>query len=79
MVNFYPGFINCSSTASLEQVAGENICSPHQSNLIHRVFRWPMFTSPADHIDHIRSVAGVDHIGIGADYDGIDRYVSSGD
>ncbi|CAI8014227.1 Dipeptidase 1 [Geodia barretti] len=47
MVNFYPGFINCSSTASLEQVA--------------------------DHIDHICSVAGVDHIGIGADYDGIDR------
>ena len=25
----------------------------------------------ADHIDHIRSVAGVDHIGIGADFDGI--------
>lgn len=23
MVNFYPGFINCSSTASLDQVAGE--------------------------------------------------------
>ncbi len=26
----------------------------------------------ADHIDHIRKVAGVDHIGIGSDYDGID-------
>ena len=25
----------------------------------------------ADYIDHIRSVAGVDHIGIGADFDGI--------
>lgn len=25
----------------------------------------------ADHIDHIRDVAGIDHIGIGADYDGI--------
>ncbi len=25
----------------------------------------------ADHIDHIRSVAGVDHIGFGADYDGV--------
>ncbi len=25
----------------------------------------------ADHIDHIRSVAGIDHIGIGGDYDGI--------
>lgn len=25
----------------------------------------------ADHIDHIRKVAGVDHVGIGSDYDGI--------
>ena len=25
----------------------------------------------ADHIDHIRSVAGVDHIGLGSDFDGI--------
>jgi len=25
------------------------------------------------HIEHIRSVAGVDHIGIGADYDGVDE------
>jgi membrane dipeptidase len=27
----------------------------------------------ADHIDHIREVAGVDHIGIGGDYDGTER------
>lgn len=26
----------------------------------------------ADHIDHIRDVAGIDHIGIGGDYDGMD-------
>jgi membrane dipeptidase len=26
----------------------------------------------ADHIDHIRQVAGVDHVGIGSDFDGID-------
>jgi membrane dipeptidase len=25
----------------------------------------------ADHIDHIRRVAGVDHVGIGSDFDGI--------
>lgn len=25
----------------------------------------------ADHVDHIRSVAGIDHIGIGGDYDGM--------
>lgn len=26
----------------------------------------------ADHIDHIRQVAGVDHVGLGSDFDGID-------
>ena len=26
----------------------------------------------ADHIDHVRAVAGVEHVGIGADYDGTD-------
>jgi membrane dipeptidase len=26
----------------------------------------------ADHIEHIRDVAGVDHVGYGSDYDGID-------
>jgi len=26
----------------------------------------------ADHIDHVRKVAGIDHIGLGADYDGMD-------
>jgi len=26
----------------------------------------------ADHVDHIREVAGIDHIGLGADYDGMD-------
>jgi membrane dipeptidase len=27
----------------------------------------------ADHIDHVREAAGVEHVGIGADYDGTDR------
>lgn len=29
----------------------------------------------ADHIDHIREVAGIDHIGLGGDYDGMDSVV----
>jgi membrane dipeptidase len=29
----------------------------------------------ADHVEHIREVAGVDHVGIGADFDGITRVV----
>jgi len=26
----------------------------------------------ADHIDHIRAVAGIDHVGLGSDFDGIE-------
>jgi membrane dipeptidase len=29
----------------------------------------------ADHIDHIRKIAGVDHVGIGSDFDGITENV----
>ena len=27
----------------------------------------------ADHIEHIKMVAGVDHVGIGSDFDGIEK------
>lgn len=30
-------------------------------------------TDVADHIEHVRSVAGVDHVALGGDFDGIDR------
>jgi microsomal dipeptidase-like Zn-dependent dipeptidase len=29
----------------------------------------------AAHINHIRKTAGVNHVGIGSDYDGVDRSV----
>src|SRR5207248_7094531 len=29
----------------------------------------------ADHVDHIRQIAGIDHIGIGSDFDGITQTV----
>ena len=28
----------------------------------------------ADHVDHVRKVAGVDHVGLGGDYDGNDAW-----
>jgi membrane dipeptidase len=31
----------------------------------------PPYTRIVDHIDHIRDVAGIDHVGIGSDFDGI--------
>lgn len=27
----------------------------------------------ADHIDYLKNVAGVDHVGIGGDYDGVEK------
>jgi membrane dipeptidase len=30
-------------------------------------------TDVADHVDHVRQVAGADHVGIGGDYDGTDQ------
>jgi len=32
----------------------------------------PPFSALIDHIDHVAKVAGVDHVGLGADWDGID-------
>jgi membrane dipeptidase len=34
-----------------------------------------MLTHVADHIDHIRKVAGIDHVGLGGDFDGITAVV----
>jgi membrane dipeptidase len=35
-----------------------------------------LLTEVADHIDHIRQIAGVDYVGIGSDFDGIPESVS---
>lgn len=32
-------------------------------------------TDVAEHIYHIRNLIGVDHIGVGGDFDGINKYV----
>jgi membrane dipeptidase len=31
-------------------------------------------TEVADHVDHVRAIAGIEHIGIGGDYDGSDKF-----
>lgn len=32
-----------------------------------------LFCLVSDHIDHIKKVAGIDHVGLGSDYDGVTR------
>jgi membrane dipeptidase len=42
----------------------------------HRPLPSATLTQVADHIDHVRQVADVDHVGIGSDYDGTDQMPS---
>ncbi len=66
MVTFVPGFISQDvadfNALPAEQRAGKE---PPRATLIQ----------VADHIDHIRQVAGIDHIGLGGDFDGITQVV----
>jgi len=33
-----------------------------------------VFIAYSDHIDYIKKIAGIDHVGLGGDYDGVPRY-----
>jgi membrane dipeptidase len=84
MVTFVPGFLspkvaawNAAQTAELDRLKQQ---FPNDENAVKAAAdAWaganpaPRATvaDAADHIDHIRAVAGIDHIGIGSDFDGI--------
>jgi membrane dipeptidase len=88
MVTFVPGFIsqevadwNLMETAQLQLLRAQFPSSTAYVNA--GMERWradhpaPRATlqQVADHIDHIRKVAGIDHIGLGGDFDGITSVV----
>ena len=84
MVTFVPGFIsqevadwNLLETSQLQLLRAQ---FPSNTAYVNAgIERWraehpaPRATlrQVADHIDHIRKVAGIDHIGLGGDFDGI--------
>lgn len=85
MVTFVPGFINArvrahglARTAEDARLKAEFVDRP--AEVTAGLARWDAanpapratISDVADHIDHIRTKIGVDHIGIGGDYDGID-------
>jgi membrane dipeptidase len=88
MVTFVPGFLspkvnewNKAQTAEQDRLKAER---PNDAAAVKAgVDAWtaahkaPAATiaDAADHIDHIRKVAGIDHIGIGSDFDGITQTV----
>ena len=81
MVNFNPGFVSeavrvygdsVQAWAQALRAAGADSTSRADS-LKAWTARGPKATlkQVADHIEHIRDVAGVDHLGLGSDFDGI--------
>lgn len=66
MVTFVPGFIS-------QDVADFNAL-PADGRAGREAPRATLI-QVADHIDHIRDVAGIDHIGLGGDFDGITQVV----
>ena len=84
MANFVPGFISVDVYEHSKRRDAERdrlTTSPDSTDeaIADELQRWDeanpepraTLSDVADHIDHIREVAGIDHIGIGADYDGI--------
>jgi len=84
MVTFVPGFLSPKVAAStkLQDAERDRLTKqyPGDSAAVTRgVDQWtaahpaPQATvsDAADHIDHIRKIAGIDHIGLGGDFDGI--------
>lgn len=85
MVNFLPGFVSEDvrlrwSTEKAEKARLESLHmgDPDAAAAAFKVWRKghpaPRATlaQVADHIDHIRKVAGVDHVGLGSDFDGME-------
>lgn len=83
MVNFYPGYIDPRIAIILEQLQPELDSirakwrdQPARSKAErHRLMETKLPVTPLsvviDHIDHMIKVMGVDHVGLGSDFDGI--------
>ncbi|HET8713135.1 MAG TPA: dipeptidase [Gemmatimonadales bacterium] len=83
MVNFNPGFVSeavrlheDSMNAALRALRDAGADSVARADSVRAwKSRAPRATlaQVADHIDHIRRLAGVDHVGLGSDFDGIEE------
>lgn len=87
-INFYPVFLDPSFAGKMasiaekgEQIEAEFIADPSDPekraawNRIQdelQALDRPSYKLIADHIDHVVNLVGIDHVGIGSDYDGIE-------
>jgi membrane dipeptidase len=84
MVNFYSGFIDPAAANAMRNMFEVQrrfqAQFPKDAEAARRAYREWQRQNPiprgniatvADHIDHIVKVAGIDHVGIGSDFDGV--------
>jgi membrane dipeptidase len=84
MVNFYPGYVSeaarlWNAEQSAEDARQKSLHPDDPAAAKAAVDRWThdhpephaTIAQVADHIEHIREVAGIDHVGLGSDFDGI--------
>ena len=83
MINFYPGFIHPESAkrrARMFHVSRElKTKYPNDAEYKKALKEWEQANpiqpgsifDVCDHIDHVKKIAGIDHIGLGSDFDGI--------
>ncbi|HEX2762705.1 MAG TPA: dipeptidase [Allosphingosinicella sp.] len=84
MVNFYPGFISTEyrrrmSERDAEEARVKSLYSGQPERRKAAMEAWDKahpridatLAQVADHVEHVRSIAGIDHVGIGGDFDGI--------
>jgi membrane dipeptidase len=84
MVNFFSGFVVPESAEAMVELfdANRKLRAEHEDDAEYKaaLAAWRAENPIArgtvsdlvDHIDHIVEVAGVEHVGIGSDYDGVD-------
>ena len=88
MVTFVPAFVSAEAAAwdARKQQEERALASvPDPADRARRLADWERDHPPpdatlaqvADHIEHVRRVAGADHVGVGSDFDGI-TYVPRG-
>jgi membrane dipeptidase len=88
MITFVPGFISQAvadyGTKSSAQQQSLRAQFPNNDAYVNAgIERWraenpeprATLSQVADHIDHVRKIAGIDHIGLGGDFDGISSVV----
>ena len=80
MITFVPQFVSQDVYDwELQRKEFQLLQNSTKRSLTHKMKRWDTnnpkpiakLTDVADHIDHVRSIVGIEHIGIGSDFDGV--------